>query len=260
MSDDRQTANPLSSLYPELRAGGFTRVDGTIGFYVRVNALLTEIGEDATVVDFGAGRGAFLDDRVAYRRDLHDFAPRVGTLIGIDVDPVVLQNPALHKAYVVSPEEPIPLADQSVDLVVSDFTFEHVTDPAWVANELGRVLRPGGWICARTPNRWGYIGLGARIVPNRLHVPFLHRLQPTKQERDTFPVAYRLNTPGDLARWFPSERFEHVVFSVDSEPAYVGRSTVAARINVVASALTPPALRSVLFAFLRLRSPAADEG
>ena len=41
-------------MYPEVAAGGFTRHDGFVDFYVRVGALLT--GE-SRVLDFGAGRG-----------------------------------------------------------------------------------------------------------------------------------------------------------------------------------------------------------
>jgi SAM-dependent methyltransferase len=48
---------------------------------------------------------------------------------------------------------------------VSDFTFEHIVDPAQAARELDRVLKHGGWLCARTPNRYGYIALANRFVP-----------------------------------------------------------------------------------------------
>jgi SAM-dependent methyltransferase len=150
----------------------------------------------------------------------------------------------------VRPGDRLPLGEASVDLIVSDFTFEHVSDPSWVAAELDRVLVPGGWICARTPNRRGYIGLGARLVPNRLHVRFLRTLQPTKKAEDTFPTAYRLNTPADLRHWFPPPAWEHSVWATDSEPVYVGQSLAAGRLNRAVFALTPPGLRSMLNVFL----------
>lgn len=49
----------VERLFPEVSAGGFTRMDGTVEFYTRVNALLRP---DMTVLDFGAGRGAGLVD------------------------------------------------------------------------------------------------------------------------------------------------------------------------------------------------------
>ena len=86
-----------------------------------------------------------------------------------------------------------------------------------------------------------------------LHVSFLRRLQPTKPAEDTFPTVYRLNTPRALKRWFSTQRYRHVVYAADSEPAYVGRSMTAARLNRIAFALTPKPLRSMLYVFLEKR-------
>ena len=46
--------SPKATLFPESYAGGFSRVDGTVQFYMRVRALLRP---DDTVLDLGAGRG-----------------------------------------------------------------------------------------------------------------------------------------------------------------------------------------------------------
>lgn len=247
----RDPSSLRASLYPEVGAGGFSRVDGTVEFYQRVNALLDP---GMTVVDFGAGRGQGADDAVPYRRDLAVLRGKVRRVVGVDVDPAVLDNPKVDVAEIVEPGAPLPLGDGSVDVVVSDFTFEHVTDPAWAGRELTRILAPGGWICARTPNRWGYIGIPTRLVPNRLHHAALRRAQPQKQERDTFPTAYRLNSPAQLRRAFPSAVFDDFGYAFDSEPAYFGASRVAWRTMQGVFALTPPPLRSMLFVFLRKRS------
>jgi len=88
----------VSRLYPEIGAGGYTRVDGSVEFYGRVNAL---ISTDMTVLDFGAGRGKdIVDDPNAYRRSLRDLRGRVARVIGVDIDPAVLDNPCLDQAIV----------------------------------------------------------------------------------------------------------------------------------------------------------------
>ena len=69
--------------------------------------------------------------------------------------------------------------------------------------EIERILKPGGWFCARTPNKWGYISLGANLIPNSLHVRFLKFLQPDRQEEDVFPTRYRMNTIAALKTHFP---------------------------------------------------------
>ncbi len=141
----------VASFYPEMAAGGFSRYDGTIQFYQRIHALLRP-GD--SILDFGAGRGmAFHQDKVPYRRGLRDLRGEGRRVIGVDVDPVVSTNPSLDEAQVIAPAHPLPFADATFDLIVSDSTFEHVADAAGVACELDRVLKPGGWLCARTPNR-----------------------------------------------------------------------------------------------------------
>jgi SAM-dependent methyltransferase len=165
----------------------------------------------------------------------------------------------VDEACVIVSGQPLPLEDGAVDVVVSDFTFEHVADATWLGRELTRVVRPGGWVCARTPNKHGYIALGARIVPNRLHGQALRRLQPTKAAIDTFPTRYRLNSSKDIGRAFPDESWDRTVWTSDSEPAYVGRSNALLLGFRTLSQLTPPPLRSMLSVFLRRRDPGRSE-
>jgi SAM-dependent methyltransferase len=170
----------------------------------------------------------------------------------VDVDPVVVDNPRVDEGRVIA-DGRIPVDDASVDLIVSDFTWEHIDDPAAVVRELDRILLPGGWICARTPNRWGYIALGARLVPNRLHVSALRSLQPDKKEEDTFPTRYRLNTRRSLERHFPADRFSVHAFTLDAEPHLYagGRKAITAAI-AVAHRLPAP-LRSMWQVFIQKR-------
>lgn len=93
--------------YPEIGAGGFSRIDGTVAFYNRVNALLKK---EAVVLDYGAGRGfGHVEDPCEYRRSLCNFRSRIASVIGVDVDEAVMQNPALDEAYVFNPKDPLPI-------------------------------------------------------------------------------------------------------------------------------------------------------
>lgn len=227
--------------YPEIGAGGYSRVDGSVAFYGRVQALLAGLTEPITIVDFGAGRGRVADDPVPFRRQLQELRGPGRTVIGVDVDPVVTSNPRVDEGRVIGADGVIPVDDDSVDLVVSDWTFEHVDRADQAAAELDRILKPGGWICSVTPNKWGYIAVGARIVPNRLHVGALHRLQPGKAEADTFPTRYRMNTKRDLRRLFPEPRFHLHAYTADAEPyLYAGGSRAVAGVMSLAHRLPGP--------------------
>ncbi|MDN5893794.1 MAG: class I SAM-dependent methyltransferase [Nocardioides sp.] len=243
-------SNPLKRLYPEIEVGGYSRDDKTAEFYGRINALLTP---ESVVVDFGAGRGGFMDDPDSYLRRLQLIRGRVARVVGIDIDPIVKENPSVDEAQVWQPGERIDLPDESVDLVFSDYTFEHVDDPSLVVPELQRILKPGGWICARTPNKWGYIALGARMVPNKMHARVLERLQPARAERDVFPTRYRMNTLGALRQQFPERWWKVTGYTVNGEPVYFGSSRVLIYGVYGVSKLLPQKLGAMCMFFVQKR-------
>lgn len=241
----------IDRFYPETAAGGFSRRNGTVEFYLRVNSLLRP---EMTVLDYGAGRGAGIAGPApTFAASLRLLRGKVAKVIGADPDPVVRTNLGLDEAIVLDLDSAgrgaLPLPDASVDLIVSDYTFEHVADPAFTAAELRRVLRPGGWLCARTPNRHGYIGLGNTLVPEGLKSGLLPRLQPYRRQEDVFPTTYRMNTRSTLRGLFPG--WLDCSYAIDPEPAYAGRSRAAWAAFIAAAAVTPPPLRSILLVFLR---------
>ena len=81
----------------------------------------------------------------------------VTEVIGCDIDEAVLKNNALDRGVVVRPGEPWPRAAGSVDLIVADYVLEHIKDPQSFATEVERVLKVGGWFCARTPTKYNYV-------------------------------------------------------------------------------------------------------
>jgi SAM-dependent methyltransferase len=206
-----------SRFYPELAASGFSHVDGSVTFYSQVAALLQP---QHRVLDFGAGRGELIaDDPVPYRRWLTNPQGRCAHVEGSDVDPMVLENPYLDGAKVTTIGEALPYADASFDLVLSRYVFEHIDTPEQTAAELLRVTRPGGWICAITPNAWGYIALFSRLVPNRLHVAALRFVQPHRKAEDVFPTRYGMNSARTLRRLF-GDQADVFLFRISAEPAY----------------------------------------
>ncbi|HEV7344496.1 MAG TPA: methyltransferase domain-containing protein [Devosia sp.] len=236
------------TMYPEVAAGGFSRVDGTVDFYQRINAL---VQPDSVVLDVGAGRGqAHHDDPSSYRRSLRNFKGRTRRVIGIDVDPVVMTNPSLDEAHLIVNDK-WPVETGSVDVAFSDYTFEHVPDPAAFASEALRVLKPGGWLCARTPNKHGYISIASRLIPESMHGRVLRRAQPDRKEEDVFPTTYLLNTPRDIKGRFSPASWNYYIYTQNAEPAYFGSSAALWRIAGAALKLTPQRFWPTLMIFMQ---------
>jgi len=238
----------VNQAYPESRVGGFSYCDASIAFYSQIDALLRPTDQ---VLDFGAGRGGhIIDDDVAYRRRLSNLRGRCAHVEGCDVDDAVLQNPFLDNAKVVEIGKSLPYPDDSFNLVLSRFVFEHIDDTGLIAGELLRVLKPGGYIGALTPNKHGYIAIGGSLVPNRLHVRMLERIQPGRKALDVFPTQYKLNTAGALRRAFPSEVDITISYHA-SEPAYFFGSSIGYRATKSIHKYLPDRLRPLLIIFIR---------
>ena len=142
--------NVNDRLHAERAAGGFTRDDHRVVFFGRVNALLPK---DAVVLEFGAGRGKFGEIESDWKRDLTCFRGKARHVIGVDPDPVVVENPDLDEGHCFTIGEPLPIPDASVDFVTSWAVFEHVEQAEFYARELERVLKPGGWMVDSSSKR-----------------------------------------------------------------------------------------------------------
>jgi SAM-dependent methyltransferase len=234
------------SFYPEVRFGGFSDTDGTVAFYSRVNALASP---DGIVIDFGCGRGQHAEDPVAFRRNLQSFKGRVGKVIGIDVDPAGESNPTLDEFRVLAPAQPWPVEDRSVNLIVCDCVLEHLPEPRLLFREARRVLNQGGFLCLRTTNLLSYVGLAAKLVPNRLHTPVLAQTQGIRAEKDIFPTLYRCNTIRSIRREMTTHGFRAVVYGHSPEPSYFNFSKLAYALGVLHQKIAPAAFGMTIFGF-----------
>lgn len=235
---------------PERLVGGFSRRDSTLLFYSLIRSVLTPHHH---VLDFGAGRGAQLDSQWPFKRDLVTLRGKVARVVGVDVDEAVHKNPLLDEAHVVQPGNRLPFDDASFDVVFSDWVIEHVDNPPEFVGEVHRLLKPGGWFFARTPNRFGLVALGATLIPNRLHTAVLKTLQPDRESHDVFPTRYKMNTIKEIRRLFPKTSWENHSATIDSENMYLVRIPPLFEIVERVSRLLPSALRPFLIVAVRKR-------
>jgi SAM-dependent methyltransferase len=89
-----------------------------------------------TIVDVGCGNGTYLAE---LGRRQHR-----GPVVGLDLSPAMARRSAAHGSTAVADAQALPLADHSVDAVLSLHMLYHVPDIERAIAELRRVLRPGG--------------------------------------------------------------------------------------------------------------------
>ena len=226
--------------------GGYGPQDGTVDFYGRINSILRP---DMVVLDLGAGRGAWYeDDPCTYRKSLRTLRNKVARVIAIDVDDAVLSNRSADECRVMV-EGRIPLENDSVDLVVADYVLEHVVEPARFAAEIDRVLKKGGYFCARTPHKWNYVSVFARLVPNSGHFRVTTKAQPDRKAEDVFPTANRLNLLSSVRAYYPSYASQSFVYR--TEPAYFFGSRMIHAVQHFLHRILPASLVGNLFVFLK---------
>lgn len=143
--------------------------------------------------DVGCGRHVFPSNPRLARK----LCSRASHVVGIDPDPNVLDNPFVTDRFHGMIED--YASQRQFDLVTLRMVAEHITDPPRALSKITSMLKPGGQLVIYTTSKWAPMSIVAMAVPFRLHNTF-KRLIWNSEERDTFPIAYKLNTRADLAR------------------------------------------------------------
>jgi len=138
------------------------------------------------LLDIGAGAGILPQT---------NFRGLAAQAVGIDLDERVRDNPHLDLGVVANCES-IPFDNDSFDVIVADNVLEHLAKPEVVFGEIRRVLRPGGVFIAKTPNKFHYMPLAARLTPHSFH-QWYNALRG-RAPQDTFPTLYRANSRARL--------------------------------------------------------------
>lgn len=172
--------------------------------------VLDYVDENKKVLDLGAGAG------INEHLDLKGVAALV---CGIDTDDRVLHNPFLDEAKIASAES-IPYEGGTFDVVVCDNVLEHLMNPKKVFREVHRVLKRKGWFIFKTPNRYHYVTLVAKLTPHWFHV-FYNKVRGRRDE-DTFPTCYKANVARRLVDLSESTGFEiGAIKLVEGRPEYL---------------------------------------
>lgn len=135
-------------------------------------AIASQFINEKVVLDIASGEG--------YGSNLmSDYASFV---YGVDIDNKVVENAKSKYGknninFLVGSTSNIPLADKSVDVVVSFETLEHHDEHEQMLREIKRVLRPNGVSIISTPDKHFYSDM--RNYKNEFHVKELYKSEFT---------------------------------------------------------------------------------
>ena len=132
----------------------------------KILAMLSDVGVipgERVCLDVGCAFG-LITKHLATR-----FRFTVGLEYGAEALQLATRDTSKRLAFVQGDGQCLPLADNSLDVVVCAQVYEHVADPAALLNEVWRVLRPAGVCFFSGPNR---------LFPYEFHshLPLVHWL------------------------------------------------------------------------------------
>jgi ubiquinone/menaquinone biosynthesis C-methylase UbiE len=191
----------------------------------------SHLTRDSHVLDLGCGRGGVVE---LLWRD-------VKLAAGLDPDsPSLAEHRVPGMPVVRGVGESLPFTDESFDLIVCLWVFEHLNDPAATLREARRILRPGGHFVFLTPNLRNPL-----MVVNRIGkaLPSLQRrLVPRfygREGADTFPVQYRANTVEAIRTHASHAGLQVYDLRVVPDPTYLAVNSLMFRAAVMSERLMP---------------------
>lgn len=167
-----------------------------------VNKLVTT---NCAWLDVGCGHDLF-PSNVNLARIL---ANRCALLVGIDPDETIEENGLVH--HRVRSDIENFQTEWRFDVVTLRMVAEHIGEPQRAVSSLSRLTKSGGKVVLYTVNRRSPVSLVSWITPFSLHNPIKRLLWET-EEKDTFPVYYRMNTRQELASVFQRNGFKERAF------------------------------------------------
>ena len=146
----------------------------------------------------------------------------VKQVIGVDIDEVVLENTDLDQAFLIQNGK-LPFPDNYFDLAWADYVLEHVQEPLTFLKEIQRVLKLNASFFFRTPNKYHYVSLIARVTPHRFHELCANRVRGLPSgSHEPYPTYYLINDRRTIEKMALNMGFRKSEFKfVEAEPSYL---------------------------------------
>lgn len=156
-------------------------------------------------LDIGGGRSVFPHNAALSEM----LAGTCRKLTAIDPSENVLDNPYAHEKRMCMFED--YESTEKYDLATFRMVAEHIEHPEAVLRKLCSLLNPDGMVVIYTINKYSPIPLITYFTPFSWHFR-IKKLFWGGEERDTFPVQYKMNTRRELKVLFAAHGFREALF------------------------------------------------
>lgn len=158
-------------------------------------------------------------------------------VIGLDISEEFISKNTVVDEKIVSPlEDMSAVRTSSIDLVISSWVLEHISDPDKVFSEISRVLKPGGKFIFLAPNKWNYVLILNRIISKRMRM-FVVGKMAKDLETDPMPAYYRANSAGAIKQLAKKNSMTIEKLVLNGDPTYVAINKFFFYIGVVIDAI-----------------------
>ena len=164
---------------------------------------------------------------------IRQFKGEVAEVVGADIDPIVLANPELDRAFLIVNGK-LPFNDASFDVVLSDYVLEHVAQPVQFLAEVKRVLKPNASFFFRTSNLFHYVTGISVVTPHWVHTAVANKVRALSENaHDPWPTHYRMNTRSKLRRLAEQVGYSATEMrTIECEPSYLVFNPAAFMVGV----------------------------
>lgn len=168
-----------------------------------------------TVLDFGCGHNSLIK---------HIKISKSINLISADIDKQALKENKLASEKIFQTDtNKINLPNESVDLIICSWVFEHIGNPQEIFFEFFRILKRKGKIVFLTPNRNNPIVIFYRLFPMKVRI-FLARTIEGQHKRKIYKIYYKLNSEKQIQK-YANDKFDlKLIFNGD--PSYIALNSL----------------------------------
>ncbi len=156
-------------------------------------------------IDVGGGRDVF-----PHNIELSTIlANTCKKLVAIDPSENIYENPYAHEKVMCMFDD--FQTEEKFDLVTFRMVAEHIANPKTVLSKINDLLNPDGIVVIYTINKFSPIPIITYFTPFSIHFKIKYYFW-RGEEKDTFPVEYKMNTRKELRKLFLEYDFHEETF------------------------------------------------